>query len=113
MIVLNVEWLKSVLFATTNAGDVTSATMPRPGYKSERLVFLFAVGLIAFNAPILRMFDKVDSVFGIPLLSFYLFLAWACLIALAAFSIDWRDVGDDHDLDDDREGVDDESALPR
>lgn len=87
--------------------------MPRPGYNSERLVFLFAVGLIAFNAPILRMFDKIDSVFGIPVLYFYLFLAWACLIAYAALAID-RPGMDDHQAEgDDLDGVDEEPARPR
>ncbi|MDH3660449.1 MAG: hypothetical protein OEU92_10540 [Alphaproteobacteria bacterium] len=86
--------------------------MTRPGYKSERLVFLFAVGLIAFNAPILSMFDKIDSVFGIPILYFYLFLAWACLIAFAAFSIDRRDSRDDQDWADHENSASEEPAHP-
>ncbi|MEZ5933868.1 MAG: hypothetical protein R3F54_18335 [Alphaproteobacteria bacterium] len=49
---------------------------------------LFAVGLLAFNAPVLRLFDTSASIFGVPVLFVYLFLSWACLILLLAISID-------------------------
>ena len=71
------------------------------GRRNERLAFLFAVGLFAFNPPLLLMFDGTNSIFGVPVLYVYLFLSWACLIGLAAFSIEGEAaVEDDHDVDD-------------
>ena len=71
------------------------------GRRNERLAFLFAIGLFAFNPPLLLMFDGTSSLFGIPVLYFYLFFSWACLIGLAAFSIEGPAAAEDaHDVDD-------------
>ena len=48
----------------------------------ERMVALFLLGVLAFNAPVLLLFNIDAYVFGIPLLYVYLFAAWAGLIAL-------------------------------
>lgn len=69
--------------------------MHRPSLRNERLAFLFIVGLLVFNPPILTIFDKTVSSFGIPLLYLYLFISWTCLIALAAFAIEWTAAADD------------------
>jgi hypothetical protein len=48
----------------------------------ERMVALFLLGVLAFNAPVLLLFNIDAYVFGIPLFYVYLFAAWAGLIAL-------------------------------
>jgi hypothetical protein len=48
----------------------------------ERMVALFLLGVLAFNAPVLLLFNIDAFVFGIPLFYVYLFAAWAGLIAL-------------------------------
>ncbi len=48
----------------------------------ERMVALFLLGVLAFNAPLLLLFNIDAYVFGIPLFYVYLFAAWAGLIAL-------------------------------
>ncbi len=52
----------------------------------ERMVALFLLGVLAFNAPVLLLFNIDAYVFGIPLLYVYLFVAWAGLIALLRLS---------------------------
>lgn len=58
--------------------------------KNERVGALFLFGLALFFPPLLNVFDagSAVTVFGIPLLFFYLFLAWAVLIGLMAFVIE-------------------------
>lgn len=46
----------------------------------EYLVILFIGGVLAINYPVLDLFDRSWVVFGIPLLYFYLYLAWLALI---------------------------------
>ncbi len=48
----------------------------------ERMIALFLLGVLAFNAPLLLLFDIDAYVFGIPLFYVYLFASWAGLIAL-------------------------------
>lgn len=52
--------------------------------RGERLVGAFLLGLALFNPPILTIFGQGGDVGGVPLLFFYLFVAWAALIALMA-----------------------------
>ena len=58
------------------------------GGTSERLAFLFLVGVLLFNAPLLSIFNVPDYVLGIPVLYVYLFAAWAVLIVLMALVIE-------------------------
>jgi len=67
----------------------------RPGLRAERLAFLFVLGLLVFNPPILTIFNIPTSVFGIPVLYFYLFLSWFCLIAFAALAAEATSAVDD------------------
>ena len=71
--------------------------MPSSGRRNERLAFLFVAGLLVFNPPLLLMFDATGSVFGVPVLYFYLFLSWACIIGLAALSIEGRTTSTDEE----------------
>jgi len=43
------------------------------------------LGLLLFNYPILALFNVTGTVFGVPLLYAYIFIAWAALIAMMAF----------------------------
>ena len=53
--------------------------------KSHRFVALCMLGLLLFNYPILALFNVTGTVFGVPLLYAYVFIAWAVLIAMMAF----------------------------
>ncbi len=57
----------------------------RKGLAGQRLVAVFAAGLLLFNFPLLSLFDRPGSVFGVPLLHLWLFAAWGGLIALVAW----------------------------
>ncbi len=52
---------------------------------SQRLLALFALGWLAFNAPLLALWDVDLVVLGVPALPFALFSGWAALIAAAAW----------------------------
>jgi len=58
--------------------------------QSERLVALFALGCLLLTYPLLSLFNRSGTVFGIPILYAYLFGAWALLIALAAIAVSAR-----------------------
>jgi hypothetical protein len=53
--------------------------------KGQRLVALCMLGLLLFNYPLLALFNVPATVFGVPVLYAYIFIAWALLIALMAF----------------------------
>lgn len=80
------------------------------GATIESLVFLFLLGLLLFNAPVLSIFNVPDYVLGIPVLYLYLFTVWAALIALMALTIEnaatrreARDSGEEPILKDQRD----------
>ncbi len=56
------------------------------GFQSRgpRFVALCMLGLLLFNYPILALFNVSGTVFGVPVLYAYIFIAWAALIALMA-----------------------------
>ena len=54
------------------------------GGRAARLAFLFILGLLLFNYPLLALFNVQGSVFGVPVLYAYIFAAWGLLIALVA-----------------------------
>ena len=53
--------------------------------KAHRFVALCMLGVLLFNYPILALFNVTGTVFGVPLLYAYVFVAWALLIAMMAF----------------------------
>lgn len=57
----------------------------RKGLAGQRLVAVFAAGLLLFNFPLLSLFDRPAPIFGVPLLHLWLFAAWGGLIALVAW----------------------------
>lgn len=64
--------------------------MNKPNVKGQRMVALFFLGNLLFNYPLLALFNKSETVLGIPLLYLYVFGAWAALIALLAFVAEKR-----------------------
>ena len=67
----------------------------RKGVKHEFLVFVFLLGLLLLNPPILSIFNVPDYVAGVPVLYVYLFAVWAILIALMALTTSKPDHSDD------------------
>jgi hypothetical protein len=52
---------------------------------SQRLIALFFAGLALFNFPLIALWDKAVTLWGIPLFPLALFLLWAVLIGLLAW----------------------------
>lgn len=51
---------------------------------AERLVGVIFLAALLFNPPILSLFSVDATVFGLPLLFVYIFVAWAAVIAMTA-----------------------------
>lgn len=54
----------------------------------QRLIALFIVGWLAFNYPLLSLFNGAGTWFGIPRLYAYLFIVWLAFIALLTFIVE-------------------------
>ena len=63
------------------------------GLRSQRLLALFCAALALFNFPLLALWDRELTVFGLPLFPAALFALWALLIALLALILEGRDEG--------------------
>ena len=69
---------------------------PEPHTPRERgpdrqvLIALAALGALAFNFPLLAVWDTQATVFGLPLLPVALFAIWAALIAALAVASERR-----------------------
>jgi hypothetical protein len=59
--------------------------------RGQRLVALCLLGFVLFNYPLLAVFNVQATVFGVPVLYLYFFVAWGALIALMALVIGRRD----------------------
>ena len=57
-------------------------------HKGQRLVALCMLGLVLFNFPVLALFNVAGTIFGVPGLYAYVFIAWAGLIALMALVVE-------------------------
>lgn len=64
--------------------------MNKPNAKGQRLAALFLLGNLFFNYPLLALFNRADSAFGVPVLYLYVFGAWAVLVALLAHVVEQR-----------------------
>lgn len=51
----------------------------------QRLVVVFLLGLLLFFSPVISLFDRKDSLFGLPILYLYLFGVWLLLILAMAW----------------------------
>ncbi|MCC6609998.1 MAG: hypothetical protein IT515_10055 [Burkholderiales bacterium] len=54
---------------------------------SQRFVALCMLGVLLFNYPILALFNVPGTLFGVPVLYAYMFIAWGALIALTALVV--------------------------
>ena len=68
---------------------------------AQRLLALFVAGWLVFNFPLLSVWDRDATLFGIPLFPAALFIAWAVLIAWVCW-INERSAGDDSQAADPR-----------
>lgn len=48
----------------------------------ESWVIFFIMGIILINFPFLHIFNKPETIFGIPLLMLYLFIGWTISIII-------------------------------
>ncbi|MDZ7867029.1 hypothetical protein [Acidovorax sp.] len=55
---------------------------------SQRLVALFVGGWVLFSFPLLGLWDREASVWGIPVFPAVLFLLWLALIVALAWLVD-------------------------
>ncbi|MBS1189867.1 MAG: hypothetical protein H6R10_1659 [Rhodocyclaceae bacterium] len=60
--------------------------MPKRSLQDARLIALFLLGCLALTYPLLSLFSRSGTIFGIPLLYVYLYGAWATLIVLAGLA---------------------------
>ena len=67
--------------------------MNSPGALEEKVLALFAVGVLLFNPPLLSLFSVNASLFGFPALYIYLFASWGAAIGLVAYMVNRRDGG--------------------
>ena len=58
--------------------------------KNRKLAALFVLGWVLTNYPVLALFNLSTSLFGVPLLFAYLFIAWAALIGLVFLATRFR-----------------------
>lgn len=58
--------------------------MPNRSLPAQRLVGLFAAALLAFNFPLLTLWDHGLLLWGLPLFPAALFAVWGLLIAALA-----------------------------
>ena len=56
----------------------------RPSLLPQRLTGLFALALLLFNFPLIALWDRTATVWGLPLFPAALFAVWALLIAVLA-----------------------------
>lgn len=62
--------------------------------KGQRLIALSMLGCLVFNYPVLALFNRPGTAFGIPVLYAFLFAAWVLLIALMALVVEATDIAD-------------------
>ncbi len=53
--------------------------------ESQRLLALFALGCLLLNFPLVMLWDRAATLWGLPLFPLALFLIWALLIAALAW----------------------------
>ena len=73
-----------------SVADVAASHASHAPHRNDRLIALFLLGVVAFTPPLLRVFGGSATVFGWPLLSIYVFLFWAVVVALIAIDVEFR-----------------------
>ena len=59
--------------------------MPTSNDRSYKLTSLFFIAFLLFNFPLISLFSAEGLLLGLPLLYWYIFLAWGLVIALTAW----------------------------
>ena len=67
------------------------------GLGAQRLLAVFVAAWLAFNFPLLGLWDREVRVFGWPLFPAALFLVWALVIGLVALLVERDHAGDSED----------------
>jgi hypothetical protein len=60
--------------------------------RRDRLIGLFLLAMVLLNPPILWLFGRDSTLFGLPLLYVYLLAAWLAVIAAVAWIAEARAV---------------------
>lgn len=63
----------------------------KAGQRTARLVALAILGCVLFNYPILALFNRPGTFFGVPVLYAWIFGAWTVLILLMARAVERGD----------------------
>jgi len=63
----------------------------KQGRRTARLVALAMLGCVLFNYPILALFNRPGTFFGVPVLYAWIFSAWTMLIVLMARAVERED----------------------
>ena len=61
--------------------------MRRSTLLPQRLMTVFLIGFLLLFSPIVALFERPLSLFGIPVLYLYLFGVWAAIIAATALIV--------------------------
>lgn len=61
------------------------------GLAAQRLTALFFAGVALLNFPLLALWDRPATLFGVPLFPAALFLVWALLIVLLGVLVERTD----------------------
>jgi hypothetical protein len=64
--------------------------MIRRGIVNQRLVAVFLLGWLLLGFPLLALFDRPETIGGVPLLVVYLTSVWVALIVLLAVIVERR-----------------------
>ena len=64
--------------------------MIRRGIVNQRLVAVFLLGWLLLGFPLLALFDRPETIGGIPVLIVYLSAAWIALIVLLTAIVERR-----------------------
>ncbi|MCC5937794.1 MAG: hypothetical protein JJU34_10990 [Lunatimonas sp.] len=59
--------------------------------RNQKLVTAFLLGLVVFNYPLITLFDRGGTVWGIPVLFFSVFASWLGLILITYAALRSRD----------------------
>ncbi len=66
--------------------------MARRPVHAQRLVALFVLGCLLFSYPLLALFNRGGTVWGIPVLYAYLFAVWVALIVAMILVVERRNL---------------------
>ena len=64
--------------------------MIRRGIVNQRLVAIFLLAWLLLGFPLLALFDRPETIGGVPLLVVYLTAVWVALIVLLAVIVERR-----------------------